>query len=70
MLKGGETRLRELDTLLSLVEAYLRDLPYLGGRGSVVREYETVVHAKRTPENPLERTPSRRSAPATSPRRS
>ncbi len=52
MVKGGETRLRELDALPGLVEEYLRDLPYLVGRESVVREYETVP-AERTLEKPI-----------------
>jgi hypothetical protein len=52
MLAGGEERLRELNSLPGLVDAYLRDLPELVGRERVVREYETVP-AERTEENPL-----------------
>jgi hypothetical protein len=46
-------RLRELDALLGLDGEYLRELPYLLGREFVFREYEAVVLAKRTLENPL-----------------
>jgi hypothetical protein len=52
MLKGGEERLRELDALPGLVDAYLRDLPHFVGRERIVRDYETIP-AKRTEANPL-----------------
>ncbi len=52
MLASGEKRLRELDALPGLVDAYLRDLPELVGRERIVREYETVPE-ERTESNPL-----------------
>jgi hypothetical protein len=52
MLASGEERLRKLDSLPGLVDAYLRDLPELVGRERIVREYETVPE-KRTEDNPL-----------------
>jgi hypothetical protein len=52
MLAGGEERLRELDSLPGLVDAYLRDLPDLVGRERVVCEYKTLP-AERTEANPL-----------------
>jgi len=54
-LRGFEDRdkrLRELEALPDLVEAYLRDLPHILARTPGVREYETVP-AQRTDENPL-----------------
>jgi hypothetical protein len=52
MLASAEERLRELDSLPALVDAYLRDLPELVGRERIVREYETVPE-KHTESNPL-----------------
>jgi hypothetical protein len=52
MLASGEKRLRKLNSLFGLVEAYLRDLPELVGRECIVRGYETVPE-KRTESNPL-----------------
>jgi hypothetical protein len=52
MLASGKERLRELDALPGLVDAYLRDLPELVGRERIVREYETVPE-ERTESNPL-----------------
>lgn len=51
-LADGEKRIAELEALPDLVESYLRDLPDLVARQSVVREYETVP-PERTPDNPL-----------------
>jgi predicted nuclease with TOPRIM domain len=50
-LADGEKRIAELEALPDLVESYLRDLPDLVARQSVVREYETVP-AVRTADNP------------------
>lgn len=50
-------RLQELDALPGLAGEYLRELPYLLWRGAVIREYEILVSAKRTLENPLEAYP-------------
>jgi hypothetical protein len=52
MLAEGESRLRELEELPTLVEEYLRDLPLLVERMPLVRDYETMPEP-RTPENPL-----------------
>ena len=51
MLAHGETRMCELEELPQLVKEYLRELPCLMDRMSVVREYETVPD-ERTGENP------------------
>ena len=53
-LADGESRLRELEELPGLVDAYLRDLSELveGWARHPVREYESVP-AERTPENPF-----------------
>ena len=51
-LADGERRIKQLEDLPTLVEAYLRDLPELVGWKLMVREYETVP-AERTEENPL-----------------
>jgi hypothetical protein len=47
-----EGRLRELEEMPDLIEAYLRDLPYLVGRQRVVRDYGTIPE-ERTLDNPL-----------------
>lgn len=47
-----EARMRELDALPALVEAYLQDLTYLVDQERVVRDYETIPE-ERTPKNPL-----------------
>ena len=52
-LADGEEKIRRLEELPGLVEAYLRDLPALvEGTGTPTREYETVP-AERTEDNPL-----------------
>ncbi len=51
-LADGERRVKQLEDLPALVEAYLRDLPTLIGWEKTVREYETVP-AEKTEDNPL-----------------
>lgn len=51
-LRDSGQRLRELERLPGLVEAYLRDLPEIIGHKPMVREYETIPD-ERTEENPL-----------------